>query len=152
MRATGITIRVALATLAILGLVSCGGSARSTTTTAGTSIAHTGAEAVAAAMQGRLRAHGYTVTVDDTKTSSQPYEQTFSVDNVDWTTPRAFNVAVYLFSSKGIVETQPHVGDSALTVNNARFLPAPRASPGVFSRLSLESLWNLPCFTRPGTG
>jgi len=32
----------------------------------------------------------------------------------------------YLFSSKGIVETQPHVGDSALTVNNARFLPAPR--------------------------
>ena len=31
----------------------------------------------------------------------------------------------YLFSSKGIVETHPHVGDSALTVNNARFLPAP---------------------------
>jgi hypothetical protein len=32
----------------------------------------------------------------------------------------------YLFGSNGVIETQPIVGNSALTVNNARFLPAPR--------------------------
>lgn len=32
----------------------------------------------------------------------------------------------YLFSSAGIINSQPQVGDSAFTVNNARFLPEPR--------------------------
>jgi hypothetical protein len=33
----------------------------------------------------------------------------------------------YLFDSSGIILTQPVVGNSALSVNNAKFLPAPRA-------------------------
>lgn len=33
----------------------------------------------------------------------------------------------YRFDTNGVVGSQPTVGDSALTVNNARFLPAPRA-------------------------
>jgi|HubBroStandDraft_2_1064218.scaffolds.fasta_scaffold00456_2 hypothetical protein len=32
----------------------------------------------------------------------------------------------YTFSPSGVIETQPVVGSSALTVNNAKFLPAPR--------------------------
>ncbi|HEX2713731.1 MAG TPA: carboxypeptidase-like regulatory domain-containing protein, partial [Candidatus Acidoferrales bacterium] len=32
----------------------------------------------------------------------------------------------YQFDSNGVIQSQPAVGDSALTVNNARFLPAPR--------------------------
>jgi hypothetical protein len=32
----------------------------------------------------------------------------------------------YLFSPSGVIETQPVVGSSAFTVNNAKFLPAPR--------------------------
>ena len=32
----------------------------------------------------------------------------------------------YLFDSNGVIATQPVVGNSALAVNNARFLPAPR--------------------------
>jgi hypothetical protein len=32
----------------------------------------------------------------------------------------------YAFSPSGVIETQPVVGSSALTVNNAKFLPAPR--------------------------
>jgi hypothetical protein len=32
----------------------------------------------------------------------------------------------YLFGSNGVIETQPLVGYSAFTVNNAKFLPAPR--------------------------
>jgi hypothetical protein len=38
-------------------------------------------------------------------------------------TGRASN---YLFGAGGVIETQPHVGYSALTVNNAKFLPEPR--------------------------
>ena len=34
----------------------------------------------------------------------------------------------YLFDSSGVILTQPVVGNSALAVNNAKFLPAPRAS------------------------
>ncbi len=34
--------------------------------------------------------------------------------------------ANYLFDANGVVMTQPVVGNSALTVNNAKFLPAPR--------------------------
>jgi hypothetical protein len=33
----------------------------------------------------------------------------------------------YLFDSSGVILTQPVVGNSALAVNNAKFLPAPRA-------------------------
>jgi hypothetical protein len=32
----------------------------------------------------------------------------------------------YLFSSDGVIDTEPQVGNSAFTVNNARFLPEPR--------------------------
>jgi Carboxypeptidase regulatory-like domain len=32
----------------------------------------------------------------------------------------------YLFDSNGIIETQPHVGSSALSINRAKFLPEPR--------------------------
>ena len=32
----------------------------------------------------------------------------------------------YAFDSNGVIETQPFIGDSALTVNRAKFLPAPR--------------------------
>ncbi|MDE3179803.1 MAG: carboxypeptidase regulatory-like domain-containing protein [Acidobacteriota bacterium] len=32
----------------------------------------------------------------------------------------------FLFSPGGVIESQPHVGDSVFTVNNARFLPEPR--------------------------
>jgi hypothetical protein len=32
----------------------------------------------------------------------------------------------YLFDSNGVIETQPTVGNSAFSVNNAKFLPAPR--------------------------
>ncbi|HVJ09219.1 MAG TPA: carboxypeptidase-like regulatory domain-containing protein [Acidisarcina sp.] len=32
----------------------------------------------------------------------------------------------YLFDSKGVIETNPHIGSSALTVNHAKFLPQPR--------------------------
>lgn len=32
----------------------------------------------------------------------------------------------YVFDSSGVIETEPHIGRSALTVNNARFLPEPR--------------------------
>jgi len=35
--------------------------------------------------------------------------------------------ANYAFDSSGAIETNPVIGNSALTVNNARFLPAPRA-------------------------
>ena len=38
-------------------------------------------------------------------------------------TGRASN---YLFGPGGVIETQPHVGRSAFTVNNAKFLPEPR--------------------------
>lgn len=38
-------------------------------------------------------------------------------------TGRASN---YLFAPDGVIETQPHVGHSAFTVNNAKFLPQPR--------------------------
>jgi hypothetical protein len=34
----------------------------------------------------------------------------------------------YAFNSNGVIQTQPVVGGSALTVNNAKFLPAPRIS------------------------
>jgi hypothetical protein len=34
--------------------------------------------------------------------------------------------ANYLFDSNGIIQTQPHVGSSVFTVNNAKFLPEPR--------------------------
>jgi hypothetical protein len=34
----------------------------------------------------------------------------------------------YAFGSNGIISTQPVVGDSALAVNNAKFLPAPRVA------------------------
>ena len=33
----------------------------------------------------------------------------------------------YLFDSNGVIQTQPHVGDSVFTRNNGKFLPAPRA-------------------------
>ena len=33
----------------------------------------------------------------------------------------------YVFNSAGVIQTQPAIGDSALSVNNAKFLPAPRA-------------------------
>ena len=32
----------------------------------------------------------------------------------------------YVFNSNGVIVTQPVVGNSALRVNNAKFLPAPR--------------------------
>ncbi|HEX5483668.1 MAG TPA: carboxypeptidase-like regulatory domain-containing protein [Terriglobia bacterium] len=32
----------------------------------------------------------------------------------------------YVFDSRGVIETNPRVGDSAFTVNNAKFLPEPR--------------------------
>jgi hypothetical protein len=32
----------------------------------------------------------------------------------------------YLFDSNGVIETQPHIGSSALSVNKASFLPQPR--------------------------
>src|SRR5207302_11421861 len=32
----------------------------------------------------------------------------------------------YVFDSNGVIVTDPVVGNSALTVNNAKFLPAPR--------------------------
>ena len=38
-------------------------------------------------------------------------------------TGRASN---YLFGPDGVIETQPHVGHSAFTMNNAKFLPEPR--------------------------
>jgi hypothetical protein len=38
-------------------------------------------------------------------------------------TDRASN---YVFDSRGVIETEPHIGHSALIVNNARFLPEPR--------------------------
>lgn len=38
-------------------------------------------------------------------------------------TGRASN---YVFDSRGVIETEPHIGHSALIVNNARFLPEPR--------------------------
>jgi hypothetical protein len=31
--------------------------------------------------------------------SPEPYEQTFSVDHVDWTSPRSFTVCVFIFDS-----------------------------------------------------
>jgi Carboxypeptidase regulatory-like domain len=34
--------------------------------------------------------------------------------------------SAYLFNSSGVIQTQPVVGSSALAVNNAKFLPAPR--------------------------
>jgi Carboxypeptidase regulatory-like domain len=34
----------------------------------------------------------------------------------------------YAFDSNGVISTQPVVGDSALSVNNAKFLPAPRVA------------------------
>jgi hypothetical protein len=34
----------------------------------------------------------------------------------------------YAFDSNGVIETQPFVGDSAFTVNRAKFLPAPRVA------------------------
>jgi hypothetical protein len=97
MRRLGATACATLTVLASLALVSCGGSAKSTGTEANPSLARSGA--IAKAMEGRLRAHGYTVAEDKGASTSQPYEQTFSVENVDWTTPRAFNVTVYLFPS-----------------------------------------------------
>lgn len=33
----------------------------------------------------------------------------------------------FLFNSNGVIETDPHVGDSVFTVNKAKFLPEPRA-------------------------
>ena len=35
--------------------------------------------------------------------------------------------ANYLFNADGVIETQPNVGSSVFTVNNAKFLPEPRA-------------------------
>ncbi len=35
--------------------------------------------------------------------------------------------ANYLFDANGVIETQPNVGSSVFTVNNAKFLPEPRA-------------------------
>jgi hypothetical protein len=32
----------------------------------------------------------------------------------------------YVFDSTGVIQTQPVIGSSALAVNNAKFLPAPR--------------------------
>ena len=34
----------------------------------------------------------------------------------------------YLFNANGVIETQPAIGNSALAVNNAKFLPEPRAA------------------------
>ncbi|MGH9405990.1 MAG: carboxypeptidase regulatory-like domain-containing protein [Terriglobia bacterium] len=36
--------------------------------------------------------------------------------------------ANYAFNSEGVIESQPRIGDSALSTNNARFLPEPRAA------------------------
>lgn len=36
--------------------------------------------------------------------------------------------ANYFFDQSGVIETQPHVGDSVFSVNNAKFLPEPRAA------------------------
>ena len=33
----------------------------------------------------------------------------------------------YLFDANGVIETQPHIGTSVFSVNNAKFLPEPRA-------------------------
>jgi hypothetical protein len=35
--------------------------------------------------------------------------------------------ANYLFDSNGVIQTQPHVGDSVFSENNGKFLPEPRA-------------------------
>jgi hypothetical protein len=70
----------------------------------------------AAAMKHRLMAHGYSVSGDDRKPPHRPYEQTFSVDRVDWTSPRAFSVSVFIFSSAA--KAQAHTKRTAASVGN----------------------------------
>jgi hypothetical protein len=51
------------------------------------------------AMEHRLKAHGYTVSGDLNKPRGEPYDQAFSVDRIDWTTPASFSAFVYIFGS-----------------------------------------------------
>jgi hypothetical protein len=50
-------------------------------------------------MEARLRVHGYTVASTPTPPHA-PYLQTFSVNNLDWTSTHAFSVSVFIFGSK----------------------------------------------------
>lgn len=72
----------------------CGQSKHTTTTTAQPPAGP------AAALEHRLSTHGYTVVDNTQKNRSEPYEQTFSVNDIDWTSRDAFDVNVYSFSSK----------------------------------------------------
>ena len=50
-------------------------------------------------MEHRLKTHGYAVSGDLGKPRGEPYDQTFSVDRIDWTSPASFSVFIYIFGS-----------------------------------------------------
>jgi hypothetical protein len=50
-------------------------------------------------MEARLRAHGYTISPYTGMPGGGPYERSFSVFGIDWTSPASFSVNVYIFDS-----------------------------------------------------
>jgi hypothetical protein len=84
-----------LALLALIAVVSGCGQAKKPSTQG----PRPGA-AAKARMEAHLRAHGYSIS-NIADVAHQPYEQTFSVDHIDWTTPRSFTVSVFIFDSNG---------------------------------------------------
>jgi hypothetical protein len=87
-------------------------------------------------IENRLRARGYTVTTQK-REPLQPYEVALSVGTVDFTSPHAFNVAIYLFKSKSEAEAHkrglrsPGLGSVVTTkvVGADVFLASPYGPP-----------------------
>jgi hypothetical protein len=76
--------------LALLILAGCGASKKTA------ALPLKPGAAAKARLEHRLRAHHYTVTYTPAPRRAS-YEQTFSVDHVDWTSPHAFSVTVFIF-------------------------------------------------------
>jgi hypothetical protein len=101
-----------LAPVFIIGLIlltGCGGSKRHAAP-----VPKPGA-ATKLRMEARLRARGYTVE-NARKPAHAPYLQAFSVNNVDWTSPHAFSVSIFIFDSK--TDAAQHRTRTAALVGN----------------------------------